>query len=97
MNKIDENFANKYKLRLTVGNVFAVILLLRSIFIFLDKAYEGWQFFLAPTVFIFGLFLVLCDYFVQINVKKYLLLNIVELIILLTFFTVFNDFVKFIF
>lgn len=97
MNKIDENFATKYKLRLTVGNVFALILLFRSIFIFMDKAYEGWQFFLAPTVIIIGLFLIVCDYLFQINVKKYLLLNIIELIVLLTFFAVFNDFAKFIF
>ena len=97
MNKIDENFVNEYRFRLTIGSVFAIILISRSMFIFLDKSYEGWQFFLAPTIFISGLFLVLCDYFVQINVKKYLLLNIVELIVLLTFFTVFNDFVKFIF
>lgn len=97
MNKIDENFADKYRFRLTVGNVFALVLIFRSIFIFMDKDYEGWQYFLAPISFIIGLFLIAFDYFFQINFKKYLLLNIVELIFLITFFIVFYDFVKFIF
>ena len=97
MNKNDENLVNKYRFRLTIGNVFAIILILRSIFIFMDKAYEGWQYILAPISFIIGLFIIAFDYLIQINFKKYLLLNIVELIFLITFFIVFYDFIKFIF
>lgn len=97
MNKIDKNFANKYRLRLTIGNVFAIILMLRSMFIFMDEDYEGWQYILAPTSLIIGLFIIALDYFIQINFKKYILLNIFELIDLITFFIVFYDFVKFIF
>jgi hypothetical protein len=97
MNKLDENFVNKYRFRLTIGNVFAIILMLRSMFIFMDKSYEGWQYILAPISFIIGLFIIAFDYFIKINFKKYLLLNIVELIVLITLFIVFYDFVKFIF
>ncbi|MBM6499891.1 hypothetical protein [Flavobacterium macrobrachii] len=86
---------NKY--RLAIGNILAVFLIVRSVFVFFDKGYEGWQFILAPTLFVIGLFAFAFDFFFQRLYAKYLLMNLIELIIFIVLGVVYYDFLKIIF
>lgn len=87
----------EYIYKITLGGVFAVFLVIRSVILFFEDGHYGWNVIIAPIIFLTGVFLFAYDFFFQRLLKKYLLLNIIELIILIVLGIMFWDFLKIIF
>jgi len=60
----------------------------------LNKGYDGWQFIFAPLLFFIGLLIFSFDYYFQISLKKYFLINFIELTALIVLLLFFYDFLK---
>ncbi|MCF6141075.1 hypothetical protein L1S34_07240 [Flavobacterium sp. K77] len=79
---------NLYKL--TIGNLSAIVAIIMGIYYFMNPGEEGWGLLIAIYLILFGMLMFAFDFFIQRFRIKYIVVNVIEILILLIIVSVFN-------
>jgi hypothetical protein len=69
--------------KLTIGNLSSVVALIMAIYYYVNPGAEGWGIYIAILLVMFGLLMFAFDFIIQTFGMKYIVLNLIEIVILI--------------
>lgn len=76
--------------KLTIGNLSTVAAIIMAIYYFVNPGAEGWGIFIALLLVMYGLFMFAFDFIIQGFRIKYIVVNVIEIIILVVVISLFK-------